>query len=161
MATMAELFGNSGKSVSFNPDSFMNQADTQEEMNDIVAHEQAHADSLAGKFEDLFGAGNAASAAASKTAADQKYETQATQSARAWDEYMQSTYYQRMVEDLKKAGLNPWLALQGGIGNTNNVQSAGSGSSARYHSEEKSKSSSTTLIAAFLFAAAKIIAAAI
>lgn len=87
------------------------------------------------------------------------YEQKATNSARAWDEYIQSTYYQRMVEDLKKAGLNPWLALNSGIGNTVNYSSAGSGSSARYKSDEKNKSGASTLIAGFMIAAARVIAA--
>ena len=120
---------------------------------------QSRADSVIGKIEDWFGGGNSARAAAYRTAADREYEQQATNSARAWDEYMQSTYYQRMVEDLKKAGLNPWLALNGGIGQTNNVSTAGSGSSARYKSEEKQKGSGGTIIAAFMIAAARIIAA--
>lgn len=34
--------------------------------------------------------------------------------ARQWEQKMADTRYQRAVEDIKKAGLNPWLALQGG-----------------------------------------------
>lgn len=34
--------------------------------------------------------------------------------ARAWEEKMNSSAYQRMVQDLQKAGINPYFALSGG-----------------------------------------------
>lgn len=84
------------------------------------------------------------------------YEQSANNSARAWDEYMQSTYYQRMVKDLEKAGLNPWLALNSGVGQTNNYQSAGNGVSA----QSKGKANqSGAVVAGLLIAAARLIAA--
>lgn len=84
---------------------------------------------------------------------DKLYERESTNSARAWDLWMDSTATQRRVEDIKKAGLNPWLALQsGGINANTSTASAGSGSSAR----SKESKSNIGQLAMVLLATAKL-----
>lgn len=84
-------------------------------------------------------------------------EYKATQSARAWEEYMASTQYQRAVKDLEKAGLNPWLAVQSGVSGEGSSSSAKS--EYKYKHDEKSSTTKGRDIALMLLASARLIAA--
>lgn len=44
-----------------------------------------------------------------------KWNAEQAEISRRWSEYMSSTQYQRAVEDMRKAGINPILAAQNGI----------------------------------------------
>lgn len=88
------------------------------------------------------------------------YERQSVASARAWDEYMDSTKVQRMVKDIEAAGLNPWLALNGGsIGSGSSANSASAGGSARQSTNKKSGRSGISDLAMFMIATAKLFTA--
>lgn len=82
---------------------------------------------------------------------DKLYEERRTNSARAWDEYMDSTKVQRLVKDIEAAGLNPWLAIQNGFSAGSSYSSAGSGSSARYHVDSKKEETAGNLLKSLLF----------
>lgn len=44
----------------------------------------------------------------------QEFNASEAEKTRAWNEYMSNTAIRRQMEDIKAAGLNPWLAIQGG-----------------------------------------------
>ena len=56
----------------------------------------------------------------------QDFNAQQAQVNRDWQERMSNTSYQRAVEDLKKAGINPILAFQGMSGASTGTSSAAS-----------------------------------
>lgn len=66
------------------------------------------------------------------------YEEAKLSSARQYQEYLESSKYQRTMADIKAAGYNPWLALQSGVGSSTISSAPGSGhTNARYSSGKK------------------------
>lgn len=57
---------------------------------------------------------------------NKQYEQDSLASARAWEEYLDSTKYQRASKDLEDAGLNKWLAVQSGVSGSGTSSSVGS-----------------------------------
>lgn len=95
---------------------------------------------------------------------DYQRELKAVQDARNWDKMMSDTQYQRMVDDIKKAGLNPWLAVNsGGLSGASVGSSAkaniNSGSLGKYQSQKEQKSSGMRDASLLLFAIARLLAA--
>lgn len=91
---------------------------------------------------------------------DREYERQSVNSARAWDEYMDSTKVQRLVKDIEAAGLNPWLAIQSGLSAGGSAaSSASAGGSARSRSSKSSGKSGVADLAMFMVATAKLFTA--
>lgn len=74
-----------------------------------------------------------------------EYEQQQINDARAYQEYMDSSKYQRMSKDLKAAGLNPWLAVQNGVGNATVSPGSSSYSTSAYKSSSGKSSSGDKL----------------
>lgn len=73
---------------------------------------------------------NASARDAWETAAE--YNSQQAAINRAWQEYMSNTQYQRAVQDMKKAGINPILAAGNGLSSA----SIGSGATASMSAPE-------------------------
>lgn len=86
---------------------------------------------------------------------NRQYEVDKINNSRAWEEYMDSTKYQRMVADLQKVGINPALVL-GAIG-ASGQPSDSSGSVSTKHNAKFAKSNKTSEASQWLSTAAMIV----
>lgn len=87
-------------------------------------------------------------------AVNKRNEERALANARAYNEWFESTKYQRAVHDLKKAGLNPWLAVNSGFANQGSATITNtSAKGAEYDMKDQSSA-----LAGLLGAIAKLIA---
>lgn len=103
---------------------------------------------LPGIFRKLFGEDVDTKKSLAQKVSDQEYERASINSARAWSKYMDDTQFQRRVEDLKKAGLNPWLAVQNGISGSGSPTVDTGGSAKNQTKSDQSMSALATLIMA-------------
>ena len=78
-----------------------------------------------------------------------KYNSAEAQKQRNWEEQMSNTAHQRQVEDMKKAGLNPVLSVDGGAGAATPTGSTGSSNAQSGGSFSNLINSSANLVRSF------------
>lgn len=86
-------------------------------------------------------------------------EAKATQSAKAFEEYMSSTAYQRAFKDLEKAGINPYMLVNGGASPSAGSSSSPKASYSHPSIKDDVKSNAGRDIALLVLAVARLIAA--
>lgn len=118
---------------------------------------------LFGRIGDfLFGTNRAAENAASayNSEISNKFNADEAQRNRDFEEYMSSTAYQRMMQDAKKAGINPYYLVQGGSsGSSSPAGSAASSSGAPSRGSSKRSSGNVAATALAIAKVAAILAA--
>lgn len=115
-----------------------------------------------GRITDkFFGTNHAAESAAALYNAEvsNKYNSDEAEKNRRFEEYMSSTAYQRMMQDAKKAGINPYYLIQNSSGSSSPAGSAASSSgSPNLSGNHKKGSSALGNLATTALAIAKIAA---
>lgn len=115
---------------------------------------------LFGRLGDsLFGTNKAAenAAAAYNSEISNKFNADEAEKNRRFEEYMSSTAYQRMMQDAKKAGINPYYLVQNSSGSSSPAGSAAT-SSGSPSSRGSQKSNALGNLATTAIALAKIAA---
>lgn len=86
-------------------------------------------------------------------------EAKSTQSARAFEDYMSSTGYQRAFNDLMKAGINPYMLVNGGASPSAGSSSSPKASYSKPSIKDDVKTNAGRDIALLVLAVARLIAA--
>ena len=108
----------------------------------------------------LFGTNHAAESAASAYNAEiqNKFNADEAQKNRDFQEYMSSTAYQRMMQDAKKAGINPYYLVNGGSSGSSSPSGSSASSSGSPNFGSSGNKNVMGNLAASALAIAKLIA---